>query len=89
MGVGQCPFNPKPEAMAGSGMDRLLVAPAIASGLQLSDARVWLGLSAANPQKTTAWGPTPFDPSHVIVLRSARGTCVGLVVDGQREPALV
>jgi hypothetical protein len=26
--------------------------------------RGWLGLSAANPQKTTIWGLTSFDPSN-------------------------
>jgi len=31
-------FNPKPEAMAGSGMDRPHVAPAIASGFGLNEA---------------------------------------------------
>ena len=30
-------FNPKPEAMAGSGIDRPRVAPAIASGFGLND----------------------------------------------------
>ncbi len=32
-----CPFNPKPEAMAGSGMDSPHVAPAIASGFGLNE----------------------------------------------------
>ena len=31
------PFNPKPEAMAGKGMDRPHVAPAIASGFGLNE----------------------------------------------------
>jgi len=30
-------FNPKPEAMVGSGMDRPQVAPTIASGFGLND----------------------------------------------------
>ncbi len=41
-------FNPKPEAMAGSGIDRPRAAPAIASGFGLNDELVWRACAVFN-----------------------------------------
>ena len=78
-------FNPKPEALEGSGMEPRWTTLAIASGFGLNDETVCAIFAPASPPATTAVVPVPqrgMEARHEAKVRAARAERYDLLVIG-------